>query len=380
MFSYRQRHNNGSNLEKMNFVKCLREIVQSTLVFPLTAGNKRSGNGVHDGRIATIICVGYFSKFKFRGSLRVHYGMIFVVAANLEVWMFSFLNASKNLFKSQEKDNSTYYPYSDCNGTTEMEKTFFRKVYPYMSTFFVEYTLLVISCILGMWSSTADGDEVSPNHVTTNIQNENCENENGESRQLLQTETGSSETSVLTLTYYVTLILGMMLIIPLIIGALVLILTDESVETFYFDWVVYKLSYSLVLLVVNLAAFHKLREDCQFIRAVNSFNGNDFVLLICTFVDVIFQTFGVLAGAFQNDSASKIVASYSIVFIIIDYLQTTFIMQAKRYDKTEPCQSVVTIGNICLFLTVLNVGSWIVDSLIGLDLYNIALIKFIIMI
>lgn len=320
--------------------------------------------------------VSYFSKFKFRGSLGIHYGMILMVTSNMLVWLYSFLHDSEHLFnpgtKHSTTGNNSFIRF--CNGNSSLNNLL-DTLHPYMSPAYIEYALLAVSCFLGMWSST---------------DNENCENMNlqntaayepiGEESRSLLDVTGNGVISTTrrnnrSVSYYISLICGILLILPLIIGSLFLVIDLDGNNDIYFPFEIYKILYSFILLLLNMVAFHKLRKECEFEKVLNTLGGSQIVLLCSGFADIIYRTFGLLAGVFDKEKAGCAVIVFNALNIFIDYLQTTFILQAHRYKKNRTSSSFFSIVNICLLMTLLNFGSWIVESLAAIHFDNISAVE-----
>lgn len=244
-----------------------------------------------------------------------------------------------------------------------------------MSPAYVEYSLLAVSCFLGMWSSTDN-----ENRESLNLQNTATYEPTDEETVPLMGVAGSGNFSTgsvnnRSVSYYISLICGILLILPLIIGSLFLVLDLNGVHDFYFPLEVYKNLYSFILLILNMVAFHKLRKECEFDKVLNNLGGSEIVLLCSGFSDIIYRTFGLLAGVFDDGKDGWAVIMFNALNIFIDYFQTTFILQAHRYKKIRTNSSIFSIVNLCLLMTLLNFGSWIVESLAAIHFDNIAAVE-----
>ncbi|KAJ8312269.1 hypothetical protein KUTeg_009642 [Tegillarca granosa] len=316
-----------------------------------------------------IVFISYFSGARILASVTSHYGILLLLAANGAVWSCSFILASSTLFSSTA---TTYLPSQSvyhCLGNTSSFDTFLDQAKPILYPAHVAFSLLSVGILLSMWSSTEN-----PVTDETNIVELSGYIELSGGDSTVPNRNRPVPTRHNPLSYYATIVIGIVFALHYILGAVLVVKSNEQSLTNI--WMSYKLGYKVILWIFCLAAFYKLKSECKPNLRHKPLDGNEWILFFSTFVDAMFHTFGLIAGALiiPNDdvmkTASNIVLVENIFNLLIDYYQTVFLIQANRFKKKSRNNLSWPIENTCLLLCILNIGQWLIDSFAGKEYHT----------
>lgn len=319
-----------------------------------------------------IVFICYFSSsgVRFIGSLTNHYGILFLLVANGSTWLLCFLQVSSTMFdintlNSYDQRNSENHTYICIRNGSSFEN-FLTQTKPVLYSGFVAFPLLSVSMLISMWCSTENPTE--PVAEEENF-DESCyiELKNGVSGS----ETVSERNKIKflrnhSMSYYATIVTGIALSLPYILGSLLLVNSKES--SIYEIWQLYKLAFKILIWVFGLVAFYKLKSECRPNNRYKPLEANEIILFFSAFADAVFHTFGLLAAALIlpnrdiSESAAHVVLAENIMNLLVDYFQTVFIIQANRYEKKVRNNLNWPVENTCLLLCILNLGQWTIDN------------------
>lgn len=329
-----------------------------------------------------MVFLSFFSKCKFAGTVSGHYLILFILAANIAIWFESFLSKSSSHFKHHGANETianhsfqicdTLFP-SNTSVPHVIRSPFIKfvcRVEPFLYPGIVAYSLVAVSFVMNMWVSTnttTDRFQVIGQEETRFIDNETSPliaDDSEGNIGVCRSPAGK------VISYSVSLVIGSLVTLPLLIGAIVLVFVKDEDRNIYQVFEVYKFLYKIMLLSITMVAFHKLSKECIPITICKSLTGNEWILLICTYVDTVFHMFELLAGGLtERHTNSQLVFTEGFFNLMLDYFQTVFILQAHRYDKKQSSYSRWPIEHICLFLFLTNFGRWIEGSFCDIE-YN----------
>lgn len=324
-------------------------------------------------KFVEMVFISYFSNFRFKGSLISHYALVIILIGNVVGWFFSYVLEFPELFHdlAHNQTDATVVINASCFTNLDLENVFndFRS---YLAPAFAEYDLLVITYILTMMKYTEYRNEEQLDTVSS-----------AEMEQMLSNVGNfTEETSPLlsrpqevrhqkTFSYYATFAIGILLDLPLIIGAVFMSLNhsllmslNHNIEYIYYIWEVYKLIFLIVMLTLFFVGFHKLNYVFPSTETFATFSASNLILILSAFFDMVFHTFGILAGMLSKERSAQIVLANNALSLILSYYQTVFIVQAQYVKKISPKPKTRwTISEVCLMLTLLGFALWLVDSI-----------------
>lgn len=323
-----------------------------------------------------IVFISYFSGSRILASVTSHYGILLLLSANGAVWSCSFIRASNTLFSSKTTFYANYSAYNCLKNASSFD-TFLNHARPILYPAHVAFSLLSVGILLSMWSSTENPDNDNKELSDYMELSGNCDmtQNNGESvpnRRRFEFPRNHP------LSYYATIVIGIVLALPYILGAVLMI---KSNETFLSEiWISYKFAYKITIWVFCLVAFYKIQTECRPNLRHKPLDGNEYILFFSTFVDAMFHTFGLIAGALITPNAdmqteANIVLVENIFNLLIDYYQTVFLIQANRFEKKTRNNLNWPIENTCLLLCILNIGQWLIDCFAGKEYHTGTLIQ-----
>ncbi|KAJ8312344.1 hypothetical protein KUTeg_009717 [Tegillarca granosa] len=317
------------------FYRILIKIFRSIVLLPLTAGVKRPNSDYHDGSVSSkvLICsflaVGVYRNpdkwinplmYKFKSKLKVKFLWIFGVGCiachamripgKVVGWLFSYVIEFPELFQDLIHNRTDISVINiSCYKNFSLE-TVFSEFEMYLGPAFAEYYLLLITFILTMMRSTEYCDEelLNTESPTELKQIQSNDEDFTEETSLLMSRQQEIRPRK-TLSYYATIALGILLDLPLLMGAVLMSLPD-NIE--YLNYVF------------------------PFTETFATFSASNFVLIMSAFFDMVFHTFGILAGMLSKKSSAKIVLANNALNLVLSYYQTVFIVQAQHVKKLSP--------------------------------------------
>lgn len=324
-----------------------------------------------------MVFLSYFSKSKFAGTVSGHYFILFILAANIAIWFESFFNKSSAHFKHLDSNNTVanntfqlcdaLFP-SNSSVPSESRSPFIQFVCrfePFLYPGIVAYSLVAVSFVMNMWVSINTTEE---RNTLTAIDQEETRLLDDETTPLNASDSFGNisvrrSPAGQTISYSVSLVVGSLVTMPLLVGSIVLVFVNDENHQIYQVYEIYKFHYKILLLSLNMIAFYKLSKECIPINGSKSLTGNEWILLICTYVDTVFHMFELLAGGLtERHVNSQLVFIEGFFNLMLDYFQTVFILQAHRYNKKQSSYSRWPIEHVCLFLFFTNFGRWIEGS------------------
>ncbi|KAJ8312270.1 hypothetical protein KUTeg_009643 [Tegillarca granosa] len=324
-----------------------------------------------------IVFISYFSGSLILASVTSHYGILLLLTANGAVWFYSFIQASSTLFSSTATTNLPSQRVYHCLGNTSSFDIFLDQAKPILYPAHVAFSLLSVGILLSMWSSTENPvtNETNIVELSSYIELSDGDSDSAHNdREYVPNRNRAVPRRHNPLSYYATIVIGIVFALPYILGAVLVVKSNDQSLTN--TWISYKFGYKVILWIFSLVAFYKLKSECKPNLRHKPLDGNEWILFFSTFVDAMFHTFGLIAGALiiPNDdvmkTASNIVLVENIFNLLIDYYQTVFLIQANRFKKKSRNNLSWPIENTCLLLCILNIGQWLIDCFAGKEYHT----------
>lgn len=308
--------------------------------------------------------ISYFRNTEIVGSLGVHYGMIFIVVANLSVWFDSIVTQERHFF---HLDNETMvvdkFGVETFNCINESSIVCFAEnAFPYVLPLVAEFCLVSIGFLFQIWS-TARRSMVrnflmtpnNPQDETTSLLN----SEYVEIDQRIPAQYGARRKSALL---YLSAAVGAVFVIVLIIIELALLTEkkEHELRSLYMSLEVYRLLYFIIMVCLVFLGFGLLYGQCVPISNTRAISGSEYILLFSTLGMVMYLLFGVVAGIHFHSHGSLNIAE-NIVDLILVYFQTVLMLQCYRYQRYRKLECL-SIKNVLMLLAVMNLGLWFNDS------------------
>lgn len=307
--------------------------------------------------------ISYFRNTEIVGSLRVHYGMIFIIVANISIWFDSILLQEKRfvLFHNETTQNNGVESF---NCTKEPSVVCLAEnAFPFVLPIVAEFCLVSIGFLFRIWSTARKTmirtflmNLTDPREELTPLMNQS---EYVEIDRQTQFPYGSRRKSALL---YLSAAVGAVFVIVLVI--IVMAILTEKGEfkqlDLYKSLKIYRLLYTIVMIGLVFLGFGLLYGQCVPINNSRPISAGENILLFSLLGTVMYLLFRVVASIHFESIGSLNIAD-DILSLIHIYFQTVLMLQSYRYRRYRRLE-FLSIKNVFMLLFVMNLGLWFNDS------------------
>lgn len=307
--------------------------------------------------------ISYFRNTEIVGSLRVHYGMIFIIVANISIWFDSILLQEKRfvLFHNETTQNNGVESF---NCTQESSVVCLAEnAFPFVLPIVAEFCLVSIGFLFRIWSTARKTmirnvlmNPTEPQEELTPLMNQS---EYVEIDQQTQFSYGYRRKSALL---YLSAAVGAVFVIILVIMVLA-ILTEQNEfkqQDLYTSLKIYRLLYTIVMIGLVFLGFGLLYGQCVPINNSRPITAGENILLFSLLGTVMYLLFRVVASIHFESIGSWNIAD-DVLTLIHVYFQTVLMLQSYRYRRYRRLE-FLSIKNVFMLLFVMNLGLWFNDS------------------
>nr|XP_022337858.1 uncharacterized protein LOC111133628 [Crassostrea virginica] len=308
--------------------------------------------------------ISYFRNTEIIGSIFVHYGMIFIVVANISIWFDSILAQEKHVFHSSNETTQVNgvesYNCTNIASVVCLAESAFPYVYPIVA----EFCLVSTGFLFRIWS-TAKKTSIKKFLMTPTCPNEeSLPLVNSEYVEIGKPTSFQDESRRKSALLYLSAAIGVVLVIVLIIFVTA-ILTEKGEDKLiglYKSLEIYRLLYTVIMLGLVFLGFGLLYGQCVPVEIHRQLTTGEYILLFSFLGMVMYLMYGVVAGI---NYSGLFISSWSIaeniLLLVVVYFQTVFILQSYRYRRYRRLDCL-SIKNVFMLLSVMNLGLWFNDS------------------
>ncbi|XP_021364736.1 uncharacterized protein LOC110457697 [Mizuhopecten yessoensis] len=321
--------------------------------------------------LTEMVFVTYFVQFQLKHSTTARYVLFTLACANISEWLHSIIidDFSENILYNYF-GNKSDIPACMQNETIGM---LLDKSKPILGPCLLEFCLLSTTMLFEMWSpntlQTSSAETFSGDDSRTYQDNVESLNET-ELSQLLGNTTTYHETSVsrnvITRTVYhlVVLVLSIVITIGNVIGYVLWVMHPGSSQM-RLAMEQFSLAEYATTIGAIFIGFYCLVHYCTPDREPKPLKVREYVYLSSAFALIMMAVSEILTGNLLSDSTSELTMTSHILGIVQVYLQVVFLLHANRCQKSNPHLHIHVLDCVLIFLTVININYWIVDSFIN---------------
>ena len=306
--------------------------------------------------------VTHFCNTAVVGSLLVHYGMIFIIVANLSIWFDSVLGQERRYFNSNNETQTNFEVESfNCTNTATVV-CLAESAFPYVYPIVAEFCLVSTGFLFRIWATAKMTMTRKFLINSTRHKEETLPLLNSEHFKIDQVSSVLDEYSRELSFPYLSATIGMVFVIILIIleAAILIENGEDKLSDLYKSLEIYRLVYTITMLGLVFLGFGLLYGQCIPINTSRHLSAGEFILLFSLLGMVMFLLFGVVAGIKHSSTGSWNIAE-NVVLLVVVYFQTVFILQSYRYRRYRRLDCL-SIKNVFMLLSVMNLGLWFNDS------------------
>ncbi|KAK3099446.1 hypothetical protein FSP39_004452 [Pinctada imbricata] len=354
--------------------------------------------------------IAYFVNYKFFTSICLNYGISIMLITHLVFWFHMNVNSlfRHGILKSQ---NFTSLNASDCFWGSDIN-TLRHSIQPYATPAQTEYSLLAAAFLLKIWCTTDEENEEmhnndqtmepnerSPllNHHDESIQqsrNDNTRPANfsrvvvdvpvNSDKQNYEGDNESSDYSTMDdaiqylratrrqypVSFYVIIIIGIALVCPILVSALIMITVRKQYIEMQFAWQILTFIFSFMHVLFTITTFSLTRKQCIKRNIYPKMKSKEYILILSATGTVAHSTFIILSVALNNGSTyfEKQTVNVLIVSEVIDiigvYIQTVLIIYAGQCLGRSRNNVCVGVSSLYLLLLITNLASWCCHSFV----------------
>ncbi|XP_061166453.1 uncharacterized protein LOC133175373 [Saccostrea echinata] len=308
--------------------------------------------------------ISYFRNTEIVGSLLVHYGMIFIVVANLSVWFDSILAQERHFFHlnfNETKINNFGVESFNCTNESSIV-CFAENAFPYVLPIVAEFCLVSIGFLFQIWSSAKRTMIKNFLMTSSDIQGESTSLLNSEYVEIDQQSSYNYGARRKSALLYLSAAVGAVFVVVLLIIVLAILTEkkEEELRSLYISLEIYRLMYTIIMIGLVFLGFGLLYGQCVPTSNPRHISGSEYILLFSSLGMVMYLVFGVVAGFNFKSQGSWNIAE-NILSLILVYFQTVLMLQSYRYRRYRKLECL-SIKNVFMLLAVMNLGLWFNDS------------------
>ncbi|XP_052716589.1 uncharacterized protein LOC128189144 [Crassostrea angulata] len=307
--------------------------------------------------------ISYFKDYRFRSSVRINYGILIVLLANLTLWFTSIV-----LNEDSVPNTNLTHAYGI---TGEMICFYNSSIYnlrhqslKVLNPCQIEYALLATSFMLSLWPSVKK--EIHDTQDSVNLVNieESCDEYTPLLRRRKNRTTDPTDIRAdeprhrSPIPFFLAILFGLILNLPVIIATVLTFFGIDS-EGFGYFRDASMASYKLAMLIMVFILFFHLAKYGKSNNIKRKLSSTEYILVFANAGTIAVCTFEFIMSL---NNHRYILMSEKILDIILTFLQTTLIMHSTRVTIKETLDSVIAAEYVCLLLSICNIVLWVGDS------------------
>lgn len=334
------------------------------------------GNHLFNTRVLSIVCdvllvifrltqtlfLTTFSKRTFVNNLLSYYGLLTIFLANVSVIVVEFANQYHHVHDDTTNltESGTFVCY-----TNSSAGIFLDKIDNYLNPAILEYSLLAVLFVFKVWPKKCQIMDSSLNVLNDSLLTDSVEERTallGSSPGQISQSSTTRRSSLQSSWFFWTICLAVFIQLPdyILICVRIYKPNDSHAITLFH---VYNSAVMTVLFFVVIRLFYQLQSECTPIFTVYKFVSRDYLILFSFVGSLMYYIIRLMAYIELATLDNNTLNIYGYVISILGlYLQTISIFQMNYYKKNNGASNLFSIEYTCLFLSVSNLFSWIVDS------------------
>ncbi|XP_011435998.3 uncharacterized protein [Magallana gigas] len=345
-----------------------------SLAINIDCFNKEAGKNVVTafmvGHIVSILyfCIqtgfiSYFKDYRFRSSVRINYGILIVLLANLTLWFTSIVLNEDSVSNTNVTDAYGITGEMICFHNSSIYNLRHQSL-KVLNPCQIEYALLATSFMMSLWPSVKK--EIHDTQDSVNLVNieESCDEYTPLLRRRRNRTTDPTEIRAdepghrSPIPFFLAILFGLILNLPVVISTVLGCLNYNS-EGFGYFRDASMATYKLAMLIMVFILFFHLAKYGKSTNVKRKLSSTEYILVFANAGTIAVCTFEFIMSLNHH---RYILMSEKMLDIILTFLQTTLIMHSTRVTIKKTLDSFIAAEYVCLLLSICNIVLWVGDS------------------